>query len=205
MFDDWSVYVAFRHAQSMSKGKPYRLPKDWETFKKTRMSPKNLEFINKTVDCFNTKWHNVDLNDYMQYGFELWKNFSYHQFLNSKLIEYYIRKTKIKVRSIRISREIITESMKFIKLFMKDKSLINGYSVIETYCKLRDGQSRIVVKHFLQGKIDKLTMAYLINKGYLTLNDNERPLMSDFISQYRELIYKSKELSTFFSKIESKL
>ena len=136
MKTDWDVYVCFRHAQSIAKEKGYRLPRDWETFRETRMSVKNREFLIKTVDAFNTKWHNVNLNDYMATGFDLWKNFTYHQFLDTKVIELYKRKAKVKMRKLHIDKETVLESLKFVKNYMSDKENLNGYSKLETYCKL---------------------------------------------------------------------
>ena len=114
---DWEVYVAFRAAQGNAKGRPFRLPKDWESFKSKRMLKKNVENLELAAGYFNTKWRNVDLDRLMTYGFELWKNFSYHQFFNKKLINYYIERDRILKRKLRVDKESIMKSLIFIKKF----------------------------------------------------------------------------------------
>ena len=202
MVSDWNVYVCFRHAQAQAKGKPYRLPKDWETFKETRMSANNKRFLNQTVLFLNTKWHNVNLNDFMETGFELWKNFSYHQFQDTKVIELYKRKAQVHMRKLRIDKETVLTSLKYIKKYMSDKENLNGYSKLETYCKLKDGHCHIVYQDYIQGKIDNLTMTFLLFKRYLKLGDTERGNMTVFMNNYRELVESMKELQKFIEKAE---
>lgn len=202
---DWNVYVSFRHAQGQAKNKPYRLPKQWETFRENRMSPTNREFLDKTVQYFNTKWHNVDLNDYMSTGFMLWKNFSYHQFLNPKVIELYKRRVKVNLRKLRVDKETVLESLKHIKSFMSDKETINGYNKLQTYCKLKEGHSHIAFQDYHKGKLDNLTMSYLVYKRYVKLSDEERGVMTNFTQNYRELVDSMKDLQKFIEKAEQSI
>jgi hypothetical protein len=201
--DDWNVYIAFRNAQSIAKGKGFRPPKDWQTFKETKMSASNRVYLDAIVNNFNTKWHNIDLNKYMQTGFELWKNFSYHQFQDPRVMEMYKRKATVHMRKMRISKETVIESMKHIKKYMEDRSTINGYNKLETYCKLKDGNSHIAYQDYIKGKLDNLTMAFLMVKRYLKLTDTERGNITVFIQNYRELVDEMLDIKKFIEKAES--
>lgn len=203
---DWEVYVAFRAAQGNSKGRPFRLPKDWESFKSTRMKPKNVEQIVKAAGWFSTKWRNVDLDRYMEYGFDLWKGFSYHQFFNKKLIEYYIQKDRILKRKLRIDKGEVVKSLTFIKKFMVDKPLKNGYNSLQTYCRMKDGQKSVLSTHYVKGKIDNITMTYLIyKKYYLPTNYERKELFTHIINRYRDYISEMEDIKPFIIKAEKTL
>lgn len=203
--DDWDVYVAFRYAQGIAKGKGYRLPTDWPTFKENRMSAKNRFYLESLAQNFNTIWHNIDINLYIQTGFELWKNFSYHQFKDPRLMEMYKRKVTVHMRKMRIGKETVLESLKYIKKYMKDRQTLNGYNKLETYCKLKDGHSHIAYQAYVTGKIDNLTMAFLMFKRYLKLSDIELGNMTVFMQNYRELVDEMLDIKKFIEKAEASI
>lgn len=206
MYSDWDVYVAFRAAQGNAKSRPYRLPKDWESFKTNRMNPHNVEFLREAAGYFNTKWRNVDIDRFMMYGFELWKNFSYSQFFKTKLINYYIQKDKQIKRKIRIDKQEVIKSLKFIKNFMVDKPVINGYNKLQTYCKMKEGQKSVLTSHYMKGKIDNLTIIYLIHKKYYLPTDYERKnVFMNVINRYRDFINEMENIKSFIIKAEKNL
>lgn len=202
LIDDWQVYVSFRHAQGIAKGKHTRLPKSWDDFKCNKMSPTNLAYLNKTVDMFNTVYHNVDLNLYMATGFDIYKGFSYHQFLDPKIIELYKRKVKQKQRKQLIDKATVKDSFIHIKRFMTGKDVINGYNRIQTYCKMKDGHQSVVVRDYHTGAIDRNVLTYFLYKKYLTLNDDERSVLGVFVQNYREYVNEMLDVKTFIEKCE---
>ena len=114
MITEQDVYVAYRRAKSNQSGKGFRLPKDWDEFYATKMTKKNREFLDRTTGYFNTTWSNVNLDNYMTCGCDLYKTFSYHMFLRPNIIRHYIEQDKRIKRRIGISKDSIDRSMQFI-------------------------------------------------------------------------------------------
>jgi len=60
------VYYYFRKAQSETKNRGFRLPKDFETHLNKKFSKANREALILVTKYFNTKWENIDVYKYMQ-------------------------------------------------------------------------------------------------------------------------------------------
>ena len=194
MITDYDVYVAFRKAQAFSKNKPYRLPKNWDVFKNSRLSDKNLQFLQTITDYFNTKWSNISIDKYMECGFELFKNFSYHQFLKRNVIDLYIEKDKIRKRIIKQKKSDIRKSFEHIKSL--NLSPIKNYSVLETYCKLKDNQQKKIIKDYLLNKIDPVLFVYCLYYKFFQLTDIEKELVYNITNNYRKylvIMFKQKK------------
>ena len=187
MFTDYEIYTQFRKAQSLAKGKPFRLPSDWDTFKNKRISVVNVTHLDRATGYFNTTWSNIDPLTYMQCGFELYKTFTYHMFLKPQIISLYIEKDKQKKRRIKINKESLLESIGFIRDTVGSKEL-NGYSKLQIYCKMMDGDQRVIINHYLHNNIDPLLFVYCIYYKYIKMNDNDRILCYNIINRYRELL-----------------
>jgi len=180
------VYIMFRRAQARAYNRPYRLPKDfnqWLARSKSNIR-ENLETITK---FFNTKWQNINPEDYFSIGFSLWKKFSYHQFLNPLIIRAYVERDKLKKRTTIGCKADILRSLKFIKNTYGDISL-------KEYSNIWDGKIRQPVTDFLKNKIGKYIIAYMINKKYLILEDNERGLLSIIVNNYRNILSEMEDI-----------
>lgn len=201
LYTDWDIYVAFRNAQGTANDRGYRLPKDWSA-QRAKMKKTSLEYLDRTVGIFNTALSNIDIDKYMKCGFEIFKTFNYHMFLNKKVLNLYIQRDKIEKRSILVNKEKIVESVRFIKNYMKGVENRKGYNTLETYCKLREGSQKVVIGHYKKGHIDNITMVYFINNGYLVLDDDERHQVIYLINRYRDFIEVLKTVKSFLTKVE---
>ena len=203
MITDYDVYVAFRKAQAYSKNKPYRLPKNWTVFKNSRLSSKNLEFLQKLTDYFNTKWSNICIDDYMQYGFELYKNFSYHQFFKQNVIDLYIEKDKQKKRLFNNLKQSIKKTFDYLDTLKINPK--NGYTVLQHYCKLKDDNLKCIITDYIQNKINPLVFVYCLYYKYLTLTDIEKENVYYITNNYRELLAKMFKLKSYIQGFENEI
>jgi len=178
------VYEIFRRVQGRSLGRPYKLPKDFNAWyiKSGKATQDNLDMVTK---FFNTKWANVNPEEYFEAGFNLFKNFTYHQFQNPKVMNFYIDKDKLKKRTIIGCKADLMKGLKHIK---------DTYNVtIEVYCRMKDKNLSQPVSDFLANKIGKYSLAYMIYKRHLVLEDHERALVSLITTNYRDLVAEIEE------------
>lgn len=203
-YNSYQIYCAFRRAQSLSKGTPYRLPKDWSK-QQDKMSEQNLNALERTAGYFNTTYSNVDLEEYMNCGFELYKGFTYTQLLKKEVIQHYITKDKSRKRQITSSKDTIDNTFSFIEEYMSDKTSHNGYGKLQSFCKFRSGEIREVINFYNRGNIDQITLVYCINKRYITLSDDEKAISPYIVQRYRELLESLKDLKSYIEQKEMEL
>lgn len=185
------IYVKFRKAQSVYSNRPYKIPKDISAFLEKRLTEVNLKNMQKLADALNTNYRNVDVDRYLEYGFELFgKNFSYIKFLDQRLINFYIMKDKNFKRDMELTITNIDKSIAFVKDFMS----VGAASVYLRYGQLRDGYESVAIQHFIKGKIDRYFITWLIFKNYLVLLDGDRELIPLITEQYRNYIYELKKM-----------
>ena len=201
MILECDVYSDFRKAQAESKNRPYKLPKDWESHFNNRMSKKNREALVLATKYFNTKWDKIDVFRFMQCGFELLKTFSYTQFFDQRIINLYIHKDKHIKRDAKLTKEGVVDSLKFVKTYMKD----NGTISISRYCMIEKNGTRLAVRHYIDNKINKYFIVWLISMGMLHLTDDERAQMPYIIEQYRNILAKLKGSEKFLNKLKEML
>lgn len=192
MYTIQSVYETYRRVQGRLLGRPYRLPKDFSAWFVNANKP-TQENLEKLTLYMNTKWQNIDLEMYFEMGFSLWKAFSYHQFLNPKVLNLYIDKDKLKKRSLVGCKADLIKSFKHIK------TAYNGYT-FDDYCSLREGNISQPVSDFLSNKIGKYGLTYLIHQQYLTLSDYERSLVSVVVLNYRDIVEELRSLGDDYRK-----
>jgi len=192
-----TVYVAFRQAQSEFKGRPYVLPKDFDSFFKNRISEKNRENLKLITGFFNTKWKEIDPQKYFECGFELYKSFSYHMFFKPNIINLYKQRDKILKRDLQNCKKGICDSIKFLKPFMKKYNMDN----LAKYCRVKINNRSLPVKHYLENKIDKFFIVYLIKSGYLILEDDDLAMMPYVSENYRDIVLKLNEIPSFIGKV----
>lgn len=196
------IYIAFRAAQSEFIGRPYRIPKNFNNHFNNRFSKKNKESLILSTKFFNTKWSNIRPMDYFRCGFSLYgKNFSYVKFFEKNIMRLYIQRDKIKKRENLINKKSMIDSMKFVMAYMKESEI----PTISRYCLLKNNGCSMPVKHYLDNKIDKFFLVFLIKCGYLTIEDREIPYIPYVIGKFREIIFKLEGINEFLKKLKERI
>jgi len=199
MIDTWDIYAAFRKAQANFNNRPYRLPKDWVKHF-TNMSQANQEAMFLAAERFNTRWSNINLDDYMAAGFDLFKKtFTYTKFFDTRLMSLYMERDKMKKRNLNISKTEIVSSAHFVIDYM------GGRGFLKEYSRKRDNFESIPIRHYKQGKIDQIFLAWLIKEKYLILEDSDRTQIPYIVEKYREYVSRLDELKVFMALLKQKL
>lgn len=204
MITDYDLYCSYRKAQSIVKDRPYRLPKDWEKYKLT-MNINNLEWLQQATVAFNTKWSNINVDEYMLCGFDLLKTFTYKNMIDHRIIELYIIKDKAKKRRISDAIVEINRSFAIIKAYMSNKPERVGYTKLESYCKFRDGEKRVIIDHYIKNGISPSILVYCIAKKYIILDDDERTVLPYITKNFREFMKMMNEYIDYIEEQEKKL
>lgn len=201
MIEMYDVYVKFRQAQSRFLNRPYRLPKDFESFVKKRMSDANRKNLEKATQYFNTKWSNIDIERYFDYGFELFgKGFSYSRFLDSRLVKYYIDKDKNLKRESDNVAEGLKKSIVFVKKWINKNCKESKISPITIYCNKSDEKVRLPIKHYLKNDIHRLFLTWLIREGYFHPKDYEINYITYISENFRTNIEALNEFNKLMEK-----
>jgi len=200
------VYLIFRKIQARFNNRPYQLPKDFDHFLENRMSKKNRECLELAAKYFSTKWTNINIETFMECGFELFgKSFTYTKFFNSKIMKFYIERDKNKKRKVELNKKEMIKTAKFIKKFMQPIRNNPNISIIREYCRKRDGAIRLIVKHHTQGHIDKHFLVWMIFSGQITLTDDERALVPYVVGNYRDFVNDLGGINPFLKKLRTLL
>lgn len=194
------VYVAFRKAQSFAKSRPYRLPKDWSKHYQ-KMSLDNRNALSQVTHFFNTKWKEIDPEQYFLCGFELLKTFSYHNFTFPQVIKLYIQKDKAIKRQTRMNKGKIVQSVKFVKDYM---GMTNMKSFL-VYCNTRVNNRLLPVKHYLENYLDIAFLTWLLKDKLIRLNDDERAMIPYVVDKYRENVLQLESIQDFLNKLRKML
>lgn len=184
-FDAEMVYIAYQQAKARYSNRPYRIPKDFDKVW-AKISEKGLYNIRFIAVAFSTRWQHIDLDKYMDTGFKLFGNgFTYVKFYDRRILTMYIDEDKqIKRKTGNIKTEM-TNSFDFIDTWMKEnKEYRDDITLYSQYCRMKDDGIRAPIKHYLSNNIDKHTLAWLISKKYLILQDNERGLIPLVVENY---------------------
>lgn len=198
------IYFQFRKAQADYNNRGFRMPKDFEKHFSVKLTEPNKKKLTRITGYFKTKWNNIDPYEYFKCGFELLgKKFSYVKFLDEKILLLYIRRDKLKKREIRVKKENLFKSAKFVKKYIEK----NGISNIREYINIKEGQHKIVIDHYLKNKIDASFLVFLIIRKGLRLTDSDRNLMPYIVENYRKIVedLREKEMKDFCKKLGEKL
>lgn len=195
------VYYAFRKAQAQSKNRGFRMPKDFERHMETKMSESNRSSLLEATSFFKTKWRNVNVERYMELGFEILKSFSYTKFTDPRVMNLYKIKDKNLKRQIQVCKESMKDSLKFVKQYIKH----NNIRSIGTYCKVKNGYVNIIIEHYLNNYVDKFFVVWLINMGLLSLDDDNIALVPYISEQYREILVGFDDISGYLRKLKELL
>jgi hypothetical protein len=180
MITEQDIYNIFRKVQSQYFERPYVLPKDWNShFEK--MPEKQKECLVLSAKYFNTKWDKIDIERFMVTGFELFRNgFSYRKFFDPKILKHYINRDKLYKLEAKNIREDITNSIHYVN---------NTYNrgIIE-YSVLRVNNISQAVDDYVNNRVGKYFLTYLLMKKYIVFNDVENMLCPLIADNYREYV-----------------
>ena len=206
MYTLFEIYLKFRQAQSKFFSRPYRLPKNFDEFINKRLSRQNKESLEIVTNFFNTKWKNISIDRYFQYGFEIYDSkFTYVRFFDKIVMNGYIARDKHLKRDIEINKQNLINSARFIKKFIKNNIVNNKISRIIQYSRMRDKKDSLPIIHYIRGKIDKYFLVWLIKRKYLILNDNDRSLLPLIVENYRDYLNDLDSFKNLMIKIEDRI
>jgi hypothetical protein len=191
------IYTSFRKSQAGYNSRPYKLPKDFNSFLDKRISEKNKQCLELAAKNFNTKWRHIDIDRFFTYGFELFgKNFTYTRFFDKRLVRFYIERDKVIKRSMTLTEDEINKSLMFIDSYIKEMGFNKSrLSPLSQYCQSKDGNQSMPVVHFLKGKISKYIIVFLCNIGFLVLSDDDRILLPLIVENWRNYLEELKPLN----------
>jgi len=194
MIDAQGVYIAYQQARARYLNRPYKVPKDWDKVwaKLSEHSSKQIELLAK---AFSTRWHNVNVDKYMDCGFELYgKSFLYNKFYERKILLLYIEKDKQQKRKTVNIKASYDKSNEYVLEWMNDRPHRDDISLYKQYCMMNDDGVRAPIQHYLKNKICRYMFTWLIKEKYLLLQDYEKELVPLINSQYRKIVYDVKHM-----------
>ncbi|MFW6129967.1 MAG: hypothetical protein ACOC56_02210 [Atribacterota bacterium] len=194
MYSNYDIYCIFRKCQGRCLGRPYRLPKDWNSHFENKLKGKNKECLETITKYFNTKWSNIDPEMYFSCGFELFKNkFSYSKFFDSRILKLYITKDKLHKRNKNNFIEDIERSIKFVSDYLNEKDT-GIFTKLQYYGKLKIGNISAPVVHYLKNKIGEGFLVYLMEFRYLSLEDHEINKIPYVLDNYKKILVNVKKI-----------
>ena len=191
MYTEWDIYCIYRKVQANKNNRGYRLPKDWDDYYTNKLAPDSQRILTMLKDYFNTKWCDISIERYFEAGFNVYKNLSYKQMLDKRIIKEYIRLDKVEKINDNLSKKSIISSVKFV---------FSEYNSFEEYCNITyNNYMRQPIKDYIDNKISIGFMVYLIKFGFIKLNEEEKSLLPNIMENYRRIsieldnIYKFNE------------
>lgn len=200
---DWDVYCAFRQAQAEFLSRPYKLPKNWEKFKK-RLTKKNLDCLDQVTKKFNGTWYKICPHTYFRTGFNIFgKKFSYVKFFEKVVLKKYMQDDRLQKRDLTLSKKELINSAKFIRKYMSRKRTNPRVSLVRQYSVLTEGNASLPVIHYIKGYLDKFFLVWLMRRGLIIVGDDERAQIPDIVANYREhlAVLDKPGMSDFLEKL----
>ncbi len=200
---DWDVYCAFRQAQADFLSRPYKLPKNWEKFKK-RLTQKNLDCLEQVTKKFNGTWYKICPHTYFRTGFNIFgKKFSYVKFFEKVVLKKYMQDDRLQKRNMNLSKKELINSVKFIRKYMSRKRTNPRVSLVRQYSALAEGQASLPIIHYIKGHLDKFFLVWLMRRGLVKVTDDERAQIPDIVDNYREYlaVLDKPGMSNFLEKL----
>lgn len=193
MLNERDVYQVFRKAS----GKPYKMPKDWKK-KWNSFKPEEREALRKMVRLLATTWQDVNLENYFQCGYELWKGFWFNKWFKPELFSLYVQKSKNKKRIEENVKRVVTDSFKFVLQYCIE----NNIKSLNVYSRLRDEQKLIIMEHFLQDKISKWFLVLMVQRRFCLLNEADLDKFPFDAEKIREMKVELREHFHFTQMLE---
>lgn len=173
MYTAYDVYVKFKKMESLYKNKGFKIPNDLG-----KLSQEKINKLEKVSNYFSTIWQNIDIDEYLKIGFEKWKSFNIDKIDDERIFRKYVSNDKkIKNNFENISTNDIQKSIDHIKSY---------YGNVVAYCT----DSKIIrnpINDFVQNKIDPITLSFLVEKRYISLREEEKLIISQFMNNYNDI------------------
>lgn len=202
----WDIYCVFRKVQANFNDRGYKLPKDWEKQWNEKFSETTREKLQTITNYFNTKWENISPERYFEAGFELFgRGFSYHKFLDKKIVEQYKRKDKLKKREIEVEKQSLKNDLKFVIREVRDNEEVKEMGILRYYCRSRESEEDYIskpIRDYLDNKISTSFLTWLISEKYLVLKNIERDLIPYVEENYRTIVKNLNEIKVFLIKLK---
>lgn len=198
MFTTFDVFLEYKKAEEYVKSKKCRMPKNWNDYLQNKISKSNREILETITNYFNTIWQDIDIYQYMIIGFTLYKNFTIKNFLNSKILNHYIKKDKSKkINDIDLNVETLKKSLKYLK------NEINGLTLHDKFVYYAN-QKEMVINDYCHNKINLALVVWLIMDNYLILEDVDIDRIPYLKQRYDIIADKIKQKRKIFNKIKNK-
>lgn len=168
LLSEQEIYTVFRRVQSASLGRPYRLPKNWETFY-NKWHPKRKAFLTEITKRFNTRWSNIDPKFYFECGFKVFPLFSYHNFLDRRVINLYIAKDRLIKREGLDPKEDLITSISYVDSSIPEGKTSKLYRYLNSYTENR----RRIIADYLANRVGKYFLVYLMATSHIKLSESE--------------------------------
>lgn len=206
MYTTWDIYCLYRKVQSRVKERGYRLPKDWDSHFNNKLKDNQRENLQKLTDFFNTKWQNIDPERYFEAGFQIYKNFTYHQFFDKKVIEMYKRLDKLQKRDIEASKKSIIDNVKYVLTQIEDDDKLQMWGPLKCYSRIKDSEYiSKPINDYIDNKISTVFLTWLIYERMFVISDVERAMIPYVTENYREIIAQLREMNQFLTKLKRKI
>ncbi len=162
----------------------------------SKITDSNLQNVINLTNLFNTRWSNINIDEYMKCGIELWKGFSYSKFLNAKVIKKYISNDK-KYKRNSVTREKLEKSFEYLKN--------NNYISLSKYCDDKvDGICKPIYD-YIHNDINRILMEYILLNKMIKPNEIELMYVSSLLQNKKDANQRVKSFGRYIKKMESLL
>ena len=187
MINSEYIYTLYKQIECTKKDKKQTI--SWSKFK-SKASKDKLIKLETISNYFNTIWHNINIETYINIGFDLWKTFSIDKIDDKKIINKYKTLDKQNKRKVKISNDKIKRSIDFI----------SNYNIpLNEYCCKPETIS-YVITDYLNNNIDVITLIYLIENGFKKINNIEHMLLSYLRDNYDEIKFNMYKKHKFIKQ-----
>ena len=151
IYKPYDIYRTFKTVEGRVKDKKTRIAT--EDKYDSRMSDKNKELLQEISNLFNTKFQNVELEGYIECGFEHFKGFSYDKFFREIVLSEYIARDSRKKRK---STDTLPDILKSLKYIDRD---------LNKYVNERIEEHRVILDDYIRNRVCSTVVVYCIWRG----------------------------------------
>lgn len=169
-----SVYQKYIEQKNIKSGKNQKIPKTIN-----KLNKENFDKLEKISNYFNTIYQNINIDEYISTGFEIFENLKISHLDDNRIFQRYKNKDKKKKRDFDVIDDYqINKSLDHIK---------HNYENLLDYCK-NENVIRQPILDYSQNKIDAVTLIFLIERKHLrNIRDEERMFVSYVLRNYVEI------------------
>jgi hypothetical protein len=176
MYTDYDVYYVFKTVENEIKGKENNKILNENVYRQ-RISKGKQEIIQKCADLFNTRFVNINLDEYIRCGFYHFKTFNFDKMFNNIVIDEYIARDKRTKRKIVESKEKILSDLRYIE------------QPLSKYTQKINGTHKNIIFDYMTNKVGPTVIMYCIKRGLLNPSDIEWGYMT-VLSNNKDILEK---------------